>query len=163
MNIWSTASLIKELVYTKWNKVCESVSKSINANIWNVPVFCQRMPPLPVFHNVIPYLLSKMIAGIKYHPAANSSQGCGEYVRWYCTERLQRRVKTNMPVLTPLGYSPGFISGMLISQSDLCFCSFVLTAFRNHVVLMQPLKEKCSYFESAVSVGMNKRSHLLNF
>lgn len=105
----------------------------------------------------------KMIAGIKYYPAANSCRRCGEYVRWYCTGLLQRGVKTNMALLTPLGYSPGSISGMLISQSDLCFCSFVLTAFRNHVVLMLPLKEKCSCLESAPSVGMNKPSHLLNF
>lgn len=47
-------------------------------------------------------------------------------------------MKTNMLLLTPHGYGPEFISGMLISQNDLCFCSLALPLLRDHVVLMVP-------------------------
>lgn len=81
-----------------------------------------------------------MIELIKCHPSVYYSYNCGEYVRRYCTMPPQHTVKTNMLLLTPLGYRPDFISGMLITQNDLCFCSLVLTPFRNHVELMQPAK-----------------------
>lgn len=127
--------------------VLKKREKSINTNtyIWSVTETCCCI--IKECHHILFcimwYLIyyQKMTEQIKYHPSAYYSWSCGEYVRWYCTMLPQRAVKTNMPLLTPLGYSPDLISGMLISESDLCFCSLVLTPFRNHVVLMQPVKE----------------------
>lgn len=83
----------------------------------------------------IPYLLSKKwLRGIKYHPAANSSQRGGEYVRWYCSERW----KLICLCWHHLGIVQASYQECWSVSVTFCFCSFVLTASRNHVVLTQP-------------------------
>lgn len=129
MNIWSTASLIKELVYAKWNKACEIVfmlrSKAVSKV--NKCKYSEHATVLPSDFTSSCFAIMRYL--IYYH-----KNDCGDKISpgskfqperwWICKVILQRAVKTNMPVLTPLGYSPGFISGMLISQRDLLLLLF---------------------------------------
>lgn len=91
----------------------------------------------PVSHSMIAYLLPKNKGDVS--PSVYYSYNSVEYVRWYCTMLPQHKMKTNKLLLTPHGYGPDSISGMLIAQNDRCFFSFLLPPFKNNILLMQPV------------------------
>lgn len=110
-------------------------------------LYHQIMPPCGVSHCVITYLLYSKITELII---------CLQMTAVHVDTALSYHsaVKTNTLLLTPHGYSPDFISGMLISQNDLCLCSRVLPQFKNHVVLMQPANVCAPTLR--VGMGMDK-------